>query len=125
MAKRNTKMNMAPAQPTQPKKRAQGGKQTGKSKGGGSARAYSRPAQTPQHTAAAANVMPVRIAAIVVAAAALIGGTAWYMSLAGSYETAEIIGLIALAFLVGLGLAVAVRTEEIIKTVQAALRNRR
>ncbi len=88
----------------------------------GTARSFSRtPADAPRQ-AAPTNLLTVRIAAIVVALAAVIGGTAWALSMKGSYATAEIIGLIVLGFVAGISIAVALRTEEIVIRLAKYLR---
>jgi hypothetical protein len=79
-----------------------------------SAKTTGRPAPRPT---VRAGVMTVRIAAIVIAAASVIGGSIWALSLRGSYGTAEVAGLIVLGLLAGLGFAAALRTEEFIARV--------
>jgi hypothetical protein len=63
------------------------------------------------------NVQAVRIAAVVVAAAALLGGIAWAVSAQGSYGTGVILGLGVLGLLAGSALVTALRTEEVIRRV--------
>ncbi len=78
---------------------------------------YNRPAQTSPRLPARASLLTIRIAALIIAAASIIGGTAWAASVKGSYTTGVIIGLVLLGFLAGLGLAAAFRTEDIVARV--------
>ena len=135
MAKRNTKQGMYQQRSAQPKRRAPAGKNaskqaraSGTSSSGRSAsgaRSFNRSVQPSSPIAARPNLLMVRIAAIVIVVAAIAGGTVWALNLKGSYGAAEIAGLIALAFLAGLGLAVAVRTEQIVARITKKLQERR
>lgn len=129
MAKRNTKQGMYQQRQAQPKGRASSGKSASasasKSARASSVRSYNRTAQTAPSVPAGANPLIVRIAAIIIVVAAVVGGIAWAMSLQGNFGAAQIVGLIALGFLAGLGLAVALRTEQIVTQVTKMLRDRR
>jgi hypothetical protein len=128
MSKRNTKQAMY--QPSSPAKRGTTGarpqsKQARSSKG--AAPIPTKLAKTPR-VPVRASLLMVRITAIVIAVGAVIGGSAWAMSIQnsqGSYGTAQLAGLIALGFLAGLGIAVAMRTEEIAGRVGKMMRERR
>ncbi len=97
-----------------------GGKSAAAKSGGQSAAARSLPRA--EQTAAPrlpvwASLMTIRIAAVVIAVAALAGGVAWALSTKPPYAPGLIIGLILLGLLAGLGIALAVRTEEIVARV--------
>ncbi len=80
----------------------------------GAVRSYNRPISSATRVPAGINLLLVRIAAIVVALAAVIGGTVWALSLKSTFGASEITGLILLGLLAGLGIAVAARTEDIV-----------
>ncbi len=80
----------------------------------GAARSYNRPALSAPRVLAGTNLLLVRIVAIVVALAAAIGGTAWALSIKGAYGAGEVAALILLGLVAGLGIAIAVRTEDIV-----------
>ncbi len=82
--------------------------------GPGAARAYNRPISSAALAPAGANPLLVRIAAIVIALAAAIGGTVWALSLKGAYGASQVAGLILLGLLAVSAIAVAVRTEDIV-----------
>ncbi len=133
MSKRNKKQVMY--QPNAPAKRRTTGtrpssRQTRGSGGGNrsAARPYSRPAQPAPRVSTRTSLLTVRIAAIVIAAAAITGGSAWALSIQNSqagYGSGQIAGLILLGFLAGLGIALAIRTEEIMVRVSKLMRARR
>ena len=127
MSKRNTKQAMYQPRSPQPKRRTPAGKPASKAdRASGARSSTSRPAPAAQRGSARAdaNMLLVRIAAIAVVVAAIAGGTAWAISLKGAYGTAELVGLIVLGFLAGLGLAVALRTEQVVTQVSRILRER-
>jgi hypothetical protein len=68
------------------------------------------------------NARAVRIAAEVVAAAALLGGIVLAASAQGSYSAGVIVGLVALGLLAGLGLVTALRPAEVIRRVNRLAR---
>lgn len=68
------------------------------------------------------NARAVRIAAEVVAAAALLGGLVLAASAQGSYSAGVIVGLVALGLLAGLGLVTALRPDAVIRRVNRLAR---
>ncbi len=129
MAKRNTKAAMYQPRQPQPKRRAPAGKSASKSMSksarASSSRPSARPAQPAPRTPVWASLLTVRIAAIVIAVAAVAGGVAWAISLKGNFGAPEVIGLILLGFLAGLGLAVAVRPAQVVANVAKIMKERR
>ncbi len=91
----------------------------------GAARSYSRPIPSVPRLPAGINLRIIRIVAVVVALVAVIGGTAWALSLKGAYGANEVAGLIILGFLAGLGIAVAMRTEDIVTRAAMYLKRRK
>ncbi len=85
-----------------------------KQSGSGAARSYNRPISSAPRVPAGTNLQMVRIAAIVIALAAVIGGTAWALSIKGAYGTSVVAGLIFLGLIAGLSIAIAVRTEDFV-----------
>jgi hypothetical protein len=125
MAKRNTKQGMYQQRQAQPKRRSPAGKSASKASRADSPRSYSREAPPAPRAPARANLLTVRIAAIAIAVAAVVGGVAWMVSLKGAYSGAQVAGLIVLAFLAGLGIVVAIRTEQVVSQVAKIMRERR
>lgn len=83
----------------------------------GAVRAYARPEPTNKNL-----VLGVRIAMAVIALAALAGGLVWGASVKGNYTTGVVIGVIVLGFVAGLGAFLAIRAEEVVKSVQQRAR---
>ncbi len=132
MAKRNTKQAMYQPRQAQPYQRkaarkpaAKTGRAAGKERDTRQARSNSHPAQSTARTPAQTNLLMVRIAAIAVVIFAIAGGVEWAISLQGNYNALEVVGLILLGFLAGLGLVVALRTEQIVARVTKTMRERR
>ena len=65
--------------------------------------------------AAAGNVLPLRIAAAVLAVAALAGGIYWSQSIGNNFNVPVILGLLALGFVAGLSMFAALRPEVVLK----------
>jgi|WetSurMetagenome_2_1015567.scaffolds.fasta_scaffold519234_1 hypothetical protein len=134
MSKRNTKQGMY-QQASTAKRRTPGARpnaKSAKSKTSGSnasgARSFNRPAQPEPRVTTQASLLTVRIAAILIAVAAVLGGSAWALSIQnsqGSYGAWQITGLIVLGFLAGLGIAVAIRTKELVARVGKMMSDRR